>query len=569
MAAGTLAGIIGDWINRRRAQATGATPPAAAPDEGASRWETVGPDPGAPADAGSATPDLPTKPYPNPQNLLERQYNQLWEIEQQLAKAKLDAQSGDDAVRIPAEKIIPTLTTQQTSLLSQIGQQENREADNRRADEAKAQAEADRKQREEDAKAERERQAAQQPKNGDTRQSRVEHNGVTAIITERYNNGQWSYVQGSATPDTGLLGQPNERTAVDLQTAQVNLQRLQQQLEAENDPLKKEQLRVQVETAKVALQQAQQNLNRPTDIQSEGYLVRVRPDGTTERIDTLTPEQRRQRDEATGLDLEAKRRGTLPQNAYAAYTQEVSRLQGRAQQELDRLKALQQQGVLSAEQASTQYTDWFRTNVQGPLAGLRASAEEAQRAERTRVEEANLQEERRVQAANAQREQLAQQYGEQARNQLIATFPSARSPEFAQAYGANVAAMSQRAGLATAEERMRAPRGQGYTPQALSAGAIQAVMPSPEAIAADARNRALAAIAPAVALRQGYTAPTLPTAPDISALIGRVPYAGPLSAAPTYPGATPLPGQEAVDLGTGLARTVYPGGSYLDWRIPG
>jgi hypothetical protein len=569
MAAGPFASMLAEWIARRRAQATGAAPPPAAPDGATGPSEAVGVEPPAAPDAAQAT-DLPARPYPNPQNLLERQYNQLWEIEQQLAKAKLDAQSGDDGVRIPAEKIIPTLTTQQTSLLSQIGQQENREADNRRADEQRAQAEADRKQREADAKAERDRLAAAQPKNGDTRTTRVEHNGITAVITERYQNGQWSYVQGSAKPDTGILGQPSERTQVDLETARVTLQRAQAQLAAETDPLKREQLQVQVEQARVALQQAQQNLNKPTDVQQDGYLVRVRPDGTTERIDTLTPDQRRQRDEATALDLEARRRGQLPTNAYAALQQETQRLQGRAQQELDRLKGLQEQGVLSAEQASSQFQGWFQTYVAGPLAGLRAQAEEAQRAERQQVEERNRLEDIRVQQANQQREQLAQQYGEQARSALVSTFPSARSPEFAAQYGANVAAVANRAGGRTAEERMAAPRGPGYTGAAFSPQNIVAVMPDPDTIARAARDRALAAIAPAQAIRSGSTAPTLPGLPDISELIARVPYSGPLAAAPSpASGLLPTPGREAVDLGTGRARTYFgpDGRVYTDWDI--
>jgi hypothetical protein len=286
--------------------------------------------------------------------------------------------------------------------------------------------------------------------------------------------------------------------------------------------------------------------------------------------DVLTPEGRARQEELDRLKLEEARRGTLPANAYAALQQETTRLQGRAQQELDRLKGLQEQGALSAEQASSQFGSWFQTNVTGPLAGLRATAEEAQRQERQQVEERNRLEDIRVQQANAQREQLAQQYGERARDQLISTFPSARSPEFARAYGANVAAMANRAGGRTAEERMAAPRGPGYTGAAFAPQHIVAVMPSPDQIAAAARERALAAIAPAQAMRSGYAAPALPGMPDMEALLARVPYTGVVPQAPA--GVLPTPGREAVDLGTGYARTYLgpTGSTWLpDWRIPG
>ena len=62
--------------------------------------------------------------------------------------------------------------------------------------------------------------------------------------------------------------------------------------------------------------------------------------------------------------------------------------------------------------------------------------------------------------------------------------------------------------------------------------------------------------------------PALPTGPELRALMD-VAYQGPLSVAPQ----NMVPGQEAVDLGPsgqpGYARTVYPGGRTIDWRLPG
>ena len=49
-------------------------------------------------------------------------------------------------------------------------------------------------------------------------------------------------------------------------------------------------------------------------------------------------------------------------------------------------------------------------------------------------------------------------------------------------------------------------------------------------------------------------------------MMNQVKYQGPLSAMPQAEAA--LPGQEAVDLGTGRARTVFGNGRYFDWDIP-
>ena len=52
---------------------------------------------------------------------------------------------------------------------------------------------------------------------------------------------------------TKRTGSPTAGQQVDLQTAQANLARLNQQLAAENDPLKKEQLRLAVDQARFTL----------------------------------------------------------------------------------------------------------------------------------------------------------------------------------------------------------------------------------------------------------------------------------------------------------------------------
>jgi hypothetical protein len=378
--------------------------------------------------------------------------------------------------------------------------------------------------------------------------------------------------------------------AIELQTAQLKLQQAQQALANEQDPLKRRQLQTQVEQAQFALEQArakapidlqiaqtnlaqaQQNLNRPSVSTVGGRAVGINPQ-TGERVfstDLMSPEERARTEEVAALDTEARRRGQLPTNAVAAYSQERTRLQARGQQELDRLTALQQQGAMSAAEAQREFERFFRQNVEAPLSGLQTQAEEYLRAERERQETAQREENWRAYQANQAREQLGLQAGQQARQQLIGLAPQIRTPQFLAQYGQAVANLSQRAGAPNAEAALALPAGQRITADTFNPANFKGAIPDLEAYARQASDRALAAISPAVAAQVGRPLPQLPSLPELPNLLAQVPYQGPLSAAPK--GITPLPGQEAIDLGPmgqpGMARTYYSPTSYLDWQIP-
>lgn len=407
--------------------------------------------------------------------------------------------------------------------------------------------------------------------------------GSTYMVTynvDAAGNQTWD---GEAPKKLDLGTDPT--AGIELQTAQVNLARAQQALAAEQDPLKKAQLQAQVEQAQfnleqarakapldlqlaqLGVQQAEQNLNKPSVSTVGGRAVGVNPN-TGEviyRTDLMSPEERAQSEEATALDLEAKRRGQLPQNAYAAYTQETSRLQETARQELARLQELQAQGAISAADAQKQFQSFFSSKVETPLAGLRAAAEEAQRAEQERIGQLQRAEDWQAFGYNQQRERLGLEAGNQARQQVMQIAPQVRTPQFLQQYGSMVANMSNRAGAKSAEEALAMPAGQRITADTFNPANFKGAIPDVEAYAKQATDRALASLSPAVAARVGGPMPQLPTGPDLPGLLSRVPYQGPLAKA--LPGLQPLPGQEAIDLGTGMARSMYPGGSFLDWAI--
>jgi hypothetical protein len=421
---------------------------------------------------------------------------------------------------------------------------------------------------------------------------------------------------------TKRTGSPTAGQQVDLQTAQANLARLNQQLAAESDPLKKEQLRLAVdqarftlqqaqakgpldlqtaqlaydrarteyeqatdetsretrrvalEQARVALQKAQQDLNRPSVTTVGGRAVGVNP-LTGERVfdtDLLAPEDRARTREREALEDEALRRGQLPQNAYAAYTQERTRLQAAGQAEIERLQELQRQGALSEAQARQQWEAWMGPR-QGQLEGLRAAAEEAQRKERFEVEGLQRAEDARVQGLNRQREVAGYEAGEAARNQLIGLAPQVRTPQFLQQYGSAVANMSARAGAPSAEAAAALPAGQRITADTFNPANFRGAIPDLGAYARQATERALAGISPAVAARIGFNAPALPTGDALTSLLGQLPYRGPLARLPSpTSGLLPTPGMDqALDIGGGLARTPYgPGGeTWLDWPITG
>jgi hypothetical protein len=365
------------------------------------------------------------------------------------------------------------------------------------------------------------------------------------------------------------LEQSRAKAPLEQATAQLAYDRARTAYENETDPVAKETRRVALEQARVALQQAQQTLARgqaPQVIQPGTGRVIVRQDPLTGELTTqpnpaYTPEAA----ERETLELEALRRGTLPQNAYAAYTQERSRLQQAGQGEIDRLRELQRQGALSEAQARQQWEAWLGPR-QAQLEGLRASAEEAQRAERTGTEELQRAEEARAEALNRQREQLGLAAGQEARQTWMGLAPQIRTPQFLAQMGQSVADMAARANAPSAEAAAALPRGSTFSPDTFRVENFRGAIPDLDAVSKAATERALAAISPAVARKIGLSLPALPSGDGLTSLMGNLPYAGPLLRAPT--GATPLPGQEAIDLGTGRARTYYSPTSFLDWDIP-
>lgn len=309
--------------------------------------------------------------------------------------------------------------------------------------------------------------------------------------------------------------------------------------------------------------------SQPQQINQGGVVTGVDPltGQQVYQTDVRTPEQQ----EAAQLQLEQARRGTLPANAVAAYSQERARLQARGQQELDRLTALQQQGAMSAAEAQREFERFFRQSIEAPLSGVQTQAEEYLRAERERQEQAQREEDWRAAQFNRQREQAGLEAAGTARQQVMSIAPQVRTQEVLTGLGNIVSGMSARAKAPSAEAAAAVPQAAPLSPGAFSIENFRGVVPDIESYAKQASDRALAAISPAVAARVGRPLPQLPSLPDLTGLLAQVPYQGLLSAAPK--GATPLPGQEAIDLGPmgqpGMGRTYYSPTSYLDWRIPG
>ena len=416
---------------------------------------------------------------------------------------------------------------------------------------------------------------------------------------------------------TKRTGSPTAGQQVDLQTAQANLARLNQQLAAESDPLKKEQLRLAVDQARFTLQQAQ--AKAPLDLKTgelayENALLAHREAQLEyeQATDETSREQRRVALEQAKVGLDVARQGlargnapqivptdttspvivtrdpntgaikTEPNPAYqgptfadatAAYNAQVPRLQQAARTERDRLLELQRQGAISEADAERQFTQWFAGNVETPLAGYRSAAEEAQRKEQRENEALQRAENARVEGLNRQREQIGLEAGQKAMLQLAEIAPNIRTPEFLQQYGQTVQRMSERAGAGSAEAAANIGRGSTFTAAAFDPARARAAVPDFNAFAQQATQRALAQISPAVAARIGANAPPpLPQGPTLQAMLQGLPYRGPLARLPSpTSGLLPTPGMNpALDIGGGMARTPYgPTGSvFLDWRIP-
>jgi hypothetical protein len=433
-------------------------------------------------------------------------------------------------------------------------------------------------------------------------------------------DGYGNKVPDSARGDKGLEDLGAAESATDVQTAGVNLQTAQLQLQkAQNDfalatsPEAKREAKLKLDLAEFNLQQARtkaEREDRPSILSGvpenqewilsrdpvSGAITRERnpayrapvgqiiQPGTgrvittrdpvtgeikTEPNPTWTPEL----EEAERLQLENLRRGTLPSNALAALQQETTRLQGRAAQERDRLVELQRTGAITAADADRQFKEFFRTVVEAPLAGLRTQAEEAQRLERTQVEERNRLEGIRADTANRAREQLGYQAGETARSQIMQIAPEVRTQGFLTQYGNMVGNMAARANAPTAEAANALPAAPTITGDTFSIDKFAGAIPNLDEAAKQATARALAGISPTAARLANMPQVNMPTGPDLQGLLNQIPYTGQLQRPP--PGLQPLPNFAALDQGNGMARSIYPGvpgvnggqGGWMDWAI--
>lgn len=396
---------------------------------------------------------------------------------------------------------------------------------------------------------------------------------------------------------------------INQQTAQANLQRLQQQLAAESDPLKKRQLQVAVEQAELALSQAR--ATAPLDLQTAQLAYDRARTEYEQATDETSRESRRVALEQARVGLDAARQGltrgnapqivptdttspvimtrdpntgalkTEPNPAYqgptftdatAAYNAQVPRLQQAARTERDRLLELQRQGAISEADAEKQFTQWFAGNVETPLAGYRAAAEEAQRKEQRETEALQRAENARAEAANRARETLGYQAGENARQTWMGLAGEVRTPQFLQQAGQSVANMSARANAPSAEAAAALPRGSTFSPDTFNPANFAGAVPNLDEVARNATQRALASISPAVAAQINAPMPRLPTGPTLEGMLSQIPYRGALSQLPlASSGLLPTPGvNQAQDIGGGMARTPYgPGGNvWLDWALP-
>jgi len=430
-------------------------------------------------------------------------------------------------------------------------------------------------------------------------------------------DGYGNKIPDPARGDKGLedLGAAESATdvataGVSLQTAQLQLQKAQQDLAQATSPEAKREAQLKLDLAEFNLQEARRQSareDRPEILSGvpegqewilsrdpvSGAITRERNpayrapvaqiiqpgtgrtittrDPTTGEIRTepnpaWTPEM----EEAQQLELANLRRGQLPQNPLAAYTQEAQRLQGEAQKELDRLKDLQRTGAITAQDADQQFKTYLAQRVTPQLAGLKTQAEEAQRLERTQVEERNRLEQVRADTANRAREQVGFQAGETARSQIMQIAPEIRTPQFLQQYGSMVANMAGRANARTAEAANALPAAPTITADTFNPANFAGAIPDLDEAARQATARALAGISPTAARLANMPTVNMPTGPDLEGLIGQIPYTGQLQRPP--PGLQPLPNFAAIDQGNGMARSTYPGvngapGGWMDWAI--
>jgi hypothetical protein len=484
---------------------------------------------------------------------LQKFQGQLNDVEQAILTAEqaIKNEPGSTAA-YNAQQALPALRTLRTQITTQIAQEENRIRDEQKKAET------------EEAK----------PKNGDTRTTLQKYtlpNGQTVqgVITETYNNGQWSYVNGSAKPAEGWLGQAQGPAQLTNQVLTDGRGGYWTYDQATGDARPINGPAGAVKTISgpdggMYVQNPDGSLGNQlfeglpqTYTDPDGYVIGIdrRNGAEVFRVDTKTKAGRELSDRIARAKADQAEREAGPQfqSAVAQYQSEVGRRQGLARTELARLQDLQKSGQLSPDQAEAQFDAWMQTNVEGPLAGYRAAAEE----ERRTQEQANLTrqtaEDARVEALNRQRQQLGYQAGEAARQQGIEIGQQTRAPQYLQGLGDVANAMATGRPFA------------GFSPEAFNPANFKGVQPDYNALADQAMNRLFGVLPQATARNVNVPLPQLPTGDALRTMLDGVRYSGPLTGTPNE---APVPGQEAQDLGTGMARTMYPGNRFVDWRIP-
>lgn len=526
---------------------------------------------GSPTQRPEPVAGVDTPPHASPTTELQRQENARWQA------ARLFQDAIDALAKLPADasaaaqKAAQDLVTTRQVAFQSAQNAAAAEANRVRDDERAAQTRADAQKEKEKAEAEK---ANSTPKNGDTRTSRVTHNGVTATITEKYQNGSWSYVPNSATPETGLLGTAEQKPGtvltdgqgaywmVDTTTGTAKaLNGPAAAVKTVNDPDGSVWLQNPDGSKKTKLFDSAPGTYTTSDGRLIGY--DKRSGQQIFALDTQTPEGRALAERLQKATVEAAELANQPKfgTATAQYQAEASRRQDLARKELARLTDLQKSGQISPDQAEAQFDRWMQLNVEGPLAGYKAAAEE----ERRKLEQENLTrttaEQGRVDTLNRQREQLAHAAGEAGRQEAITLGQGTRATE----YISDLGGLANRMAAGPMGGPNAAP-GFQFSAGAFDPANFRKVVPNVNELADAAVNRLLSRVSPATARDVNVPLPALPTGPDLTGIMNQVKYQGPLSAMPQAEAA--LPGQEAVDLGTGRARTVFGNGRYYDWDIP-
>jgi hypothetical protein len=506
--------------------------------------------PEAPA---TEVPPPPQAPYPaDTKDSLERALNEVWRIERE--RERLRGVINDPATTPGNAQRARDDLLKQDALFSTASSQVQQE-ENRRRDDAKI-------------KADKEAAEGSKPKNGDTKNVRVEHKGVSGTVTQTYNNGVWSDDPGSFKVDSSIPNNTATATPRQVLTDGQGKYWTFDPSTGKAEPLgglagKGDSVVTLGDgTSWLAGPDGKPRTKlteaKPTSSTVDNFLVLSDPmtGKVITRVDLLDPTQRERATRLADLAVKTAEQGLEPKfaNAGAQYTQEAQRRQGLARQELERLTKLQQEGQISPEQAEAQFDAWMKVNVEGPLAGYKRAADEERRVQ----EQANLDRETaertRVEAANRERDRLAFEAGEAGRREGITLGQRTRAPE----YIADLGGLAN--SLASGRTDFK------FSPGSFDVANFRKAVPNLNELADAAVNRLLSRVPRAEANPNVSVPLTPPVGDDLRASMNSVRYSGPMSSAPTNE--QPLEGQGALDQGNGMARSVYSNGRYVDWAIP-